>query len=73
MPDQKELVGRIALVEQILLRFEAMIAGAAGDQVAVLAVEPGKERVFAHNVLKSRHALSLSQALDWPGSPRLLP
>ena len=55
MPDQEELVGGIALVEQILPGIETVIARAAGDELAELRLQAGEERMRQDDAFKSFH------------------
>jgi hypothetical protein len=49
MADQEELVGGLAFAKQVLRRIEAMVAGAARHQLAVLGREAGKEGMLSED------------------------
>ena len=55
MPDQKELVRRVAFVAQELPRVEAMNFRAACEQLPLLGRESRKEWMLTQNALKSLH------------------
>ncbi len=57
MPDQKELVGRIAFAKQILAGLEQMVARAAGDELHLFDGGAGKERMLLQDLLKILHAV----------------
>ena len=55
MPEQIELVSRVALVEQILPGLEAHILGAAAHKFAEWFLHPTEERMFSHDALEPFH------------------
>ena len=65
--DQIELVGRLALAKEILAGVEADVAGAAGDELDRVLLEPGEERMLADDPV---HALDHVASLG-AGSARM--
>ena len=68
--DQEELVRRLAFVKQVGSRIEAVVAGAAGDEVGVRGGEAGEEGMLLDDAFKPFHScLPLPVRRGWRPPP----
>jgi len=70
MSDEEELVGGLAFVEDVGTGIEAMVAGAAGEQLLLLGREAGEEGMLGDDVLKPvQLRLLLLRCREWRPPP----